>query len=72
MSAIDPLRLFHGPRYQVGDERPFQTYHTDAASRVDIVGKSNDMAALRDAVDLVSVTVCQAILRRIRKLEKSS
>lgn len=71
MSAIDPLRLFHGPCYQVGDKQ-FQTYATDAASRVDIVRKSNDIEALLDAVDLVSVSVRKAILRRIRKLEKSS
>lgn len=62
MSALDPLRLFHGPRYGVEGKRTYQIYYADAESRVDIVRKSNDIAALRDAVDMVSATVRKAIL----------
>lgn len=71
MSTLDPLRLFHGPRYDLSDGRPLQTYYTDAASRCEIVRKSEDLAALKDAVDLVSTTVRAAIQRRIRVLEKA-
>lgn len=71
MSTLDPLRLFHGPCYQISDRPPFQTYHTDSASRCAIVKRSTDIAALKDAVDLVSVTVRKAIQIRIRQLEKA-
>lgn len=71
MSTLDPLRLFHGPRYERSSGEPFQTYYTDAASRCAIVKKSDDRAALEDAYDVVSVSVRAAIARRIRQLEKS-
>lgn len=71
MSTLDPLRLFHGPRYDMGDRGMLQTYHTDAASRCAIVKQSEDIAALRDAVDLVGTTVRAAIQRRIMVLEKA-
>lgn len=70
MNTLDKLRLFHGQCYQI-DDSPFQTYHTDSASRCDIVRRSTDIAALKDAVDLVTVTVRAAIQRRIRQLEKA-
>lgn len=72
MNNLDYLRIFHGPRYEIATGKSFQTYYNDTASRCDIVKRSTDIAALKDAVDRVSVTVRKAIQIRIRQLEKAS
>jgi hypothetical protein len=71
MSTLDPLRLFHGPRYDL-PSGPLQTYHDSAAERCEIVRKATDVDALKDALDLVQTTVRVAIQRRIRKLETAA
>jgi len=62
-------RLFYGPIYETPGG-PLQTYHCDAASRIDAVKRCSDRAALEDALQTPELqkSVADAIHRRLRKL----
>lgn len=66
---LEPNRLFNGPLYETSSG-PLQTYHCDAASRIDAVKRCSDRAALEDALQTPELqkSVADAIHRRLRKL----